>query len=397
MENNNEILKKFLEYRQLCNKSQSTIKLDSIVISEFRRFTKDKPFGDVTEQETKGFIKKQKALGTRTSYGTRLIIFFRWLNKLKKRQRPKIMEWFEFPTAALIRRNKDPDVKKFLIEDDEYDKIQQNIGHDPKWSALFESLYLSGARPNEVNQMNVGDVDIEENVITIRESKTIARKVPLPESPKMLIRWLEYHPKKDDKNAPLFPSDHHGHHANRMATTAINGKLSVIIRQTGIKSTLTPHCFRKTRATIMFSSRNPIYDDSEIAKYFGWKAHTISDRREQYDLRNFDDLKEKIQGNIPKAETYDVIKHERDKYEKMASKYKSLESNNKHLINLVNSLEIKIDDMVHNREQELEKAERTEITNQEYTKKLAKDYPGEYAQLVKTVKLLNKKLGILPL
>jgi SMC interacting uncharacterized protein involved in chromosome segregation len=35
-------------------------------------------------------------------------------------------------------------------------------------------------------------------------------------------------------------------------------------------------------------------------------------RRQQYDLRNFDDLKEKIHGKIVHVETFDTIKQERD-------------------------------------------------------------------------------------
>jgi integrase len=167
--------------------------------------------------------------------------------------------------------------------------------------------------------MNVGDVEIDSDgkvTITLQDSKTLPRKVPLPENPKMLIRWLEYHPFKDNKNAPLFPSGHNYKYAKRMVTVSINYKFKSIKNHTGIKNSLTPHCFRKSRATIMFSSRNPFFDDSEIAKFFGWKSHTVIDRRQQYDLRDFDDLKKKIQGNIPRVETYDTIKQERDNLEK---------------------------------------------------------------------------------
>ena len=223
--------------------------------------------------------------------------------KLGKGERVPNMEWFEFPKKAVLVKRGDADVKQQLLTDEEYNKVQQYIARDIKWSALFETLYLSGGRPNEVNQMNVGDVIIEEDgnvTLVIRDSKTIPRKVPLPENPAKLKNWLSYHPFKDDKNSPLFPSNNHRNMHQRMATVAINRKFDVIKKYTGIKSTLTPHCFRKTRATIMFSSRDPIFDDTEIAQYFGWKSHTVVDRREQYDLSNFDDLKQKVQGNVGK-------------------------------------------------------------------------------------------------
>ena len=81
----------------------------------------------------------------------------------------------------------------------------------------------------------------------------------------------------------------------------------------------------------MFSSRDPIYDDTEIAQFFGWKPHTVVDRRQQYDLRGFDELKEKIQGkNKVKLETFDIVKQERDNYEKMSKELLDLKKENKY-------------------------------------------------------------------
>ncbi len=315
MEDNQQILKEYLEYRQLINREEGKRELDYYAVTELMKYTKNKSLMDITEKDTQDFIRNQKTMGTRTTYGAHLISFFRWLHKLDKRERPQCMKWFEFPTADLIAKNKDPDVKKYLITDEEYKKLQQNIRHDMKWSALFETIYLCGGRPDEVNNMTVGDVEEDDDgkvIVTLMKSKTIPRRIPLPNIPLRLKNWLTAHPLKDDKTAILFPSGHHGKFSRQMATTAINDKLNLIKKQTGIKSTISPKSFRKTRATIMFSSRNPTYDDTEIGKFFGWKPHTVIMRRQEYDLRDFDDLKNKIQGNIQNGETFDIVKQERD-------------------------------------------------------------------------------------
>ena len=118
-----------------------------------------------------------------------------------------------------------------------------------------------------------------------------------------------------------------------MNSLSINNKFETIKKNTGIKDSLTIHCFRKTRATIMFSSRNPTYDDSEMAKYFGWKTWTVHERRNEYDLRTEKDLQDKIIGKTAKIETYDIVKQERDslidKQEKIINK----------LMNKINELE----------------------------------------------------------
>ncbi len=315
METNKEILEKYKEYRQANSISKKTIYQDINTIDNLIRYTKNKNLKDITGTDTQGYIGTIKTVGTRTVYSARLIKFYRWLFNLKKRERPENMEWFEYPTAKMIRKQQDPDVKKYLITDEEYNKMIQFLKSDFKWSALFETLYLSGARPNEIMQMNIKDVDIDDEgtvTITLTDSKTQPRRVPLPETPKLLNRWLENHPYKNKPDTPLWISHDPKNYHNRMNTTSINNKMVIVKKYTSIKGTLSPHCFRKTRATIYFSSRNPTYDDSEISKIFGWEPWTVSERRKQYDLRNFDDLKNKIQGKVESVETFDIVKSERD-------------------------------------------------------------------------------------
>jgi integrase len=303
---NSEILERYIKFREANNKSKNTIKGDIYTLSKLLNFTNNKPLKkEIDESDLQGFMKTLNSLGTKSQYGMKLITFYRWLFKITtKHQRPPNMEWFEFPSEDLKTKHRDPDVKKYLITPTEYSKIIQYCKANMKWSALYETLYLSGGRPNEVNEMNIGDVINEGGKVTVllNNSKTIPRKVPLPDTPKMLVRWIQNHPFKDNPNAPVFITGSNRTSDKRMFVKNINRHFNVVKRNTGIKSTLTPHCFRKTRASIMFSSRTKdggiIYDDKEIGQYFGWKNHTVSDRRTQYDLRNFEDLKEKIRDTL---------------------------------------------------------------------------------------------------
>jgi integrase len=316
---NSEILEKYIKFREANNKSKNTIKGDIYTLSKLLNFTNNKPLKEIDESDLQGFIKSLKTLGTKSQYGMKLIIFYRWLFKITtKHQRPPNLQWFEFPSEELKAKHHNPDVKRFLITPTEYSKIIQYCRIDFKWSALYETLYLSGGRPNEVNEMNIGDVINEGGKVTVllNTSKTIPRKVPLPDTPKMLVRWIQNHPFKDNPNCPLFITGSNHSSDIRMFVKNINRHFNVVKRNTGIKSTLTPHAFRKTRASIMFSARTKdggiIYDDKEIAQYFGWKPHTVSQRRQQYDLRNFEDLKEKIHRKVKSVETLETVTAERD-------------------------------------------------------------------------------------
>ena len=232
------------------------------------------------------------------------------------------MNWFEFSTEEQRTQRKDPDIKKHLITTDEFESI---INASKDRYGLWETYYLSGGRLNEVRQMKIKDVKIEGDNVTIvlTNSKTIPREVPLTDIPNRLIRWMENHPHKDDLEYPLWISQNPRwlHQHPQIARPSIQQKFETLKKQTGIKSTLSIKSFRATRATILFSSRDPIYDDKEMGQLFGWKPHTVVDRREQYDLRNFEDLKTKIfDTTIGKLDTYDSIKHEKELLEQKHEK-----------------------------------------------------------------------------
>jgi hypothetical protein len=70
-----------------------------------------------------------------------------------------------------------------------------------------------------------------------------------------------------------------------------------------------PHDFRKTRATIMFREN---IDDLMMAKYFGWEVETVAERRRQYDLRGYDELKKKMFKTVEKPPSYKELEKQRD-------------------------------------------------------------------------------------
>ncbi|UCF49487.1 MAG: hypothetical protein JSU91_06995, partial [Thermoplasmatales archaeon] len=64
METNTEILKKYIKYRQANSKAKKTIEADKTVLLRLLKHTKNKPFNIINENDTQGFIIKQKTLGT---------------------------------------------------------------------------------------------------------------------------------------------------------------------------------------------------------------------------------------------------------------------------------------------------------------------------------------------
>jgi len=380
-------------------KSKQTVKNESNTLRKLARFLGNKEFKNTTEQEIQSFFGNSDIVQSNRSrdlYGAHIIKFYNWLLKLKRKQRPPFMDWFEYQTSTQKQKQVDPNKKeKQFITHEEYDKLQRWTA-DAQEKALWETLYLSGARPREICSMRIDSVrELEKGYeITVYDSKTRPRNIPLSEHPEHLLRWVRNHPYQDKKKNTLWLSKSKRKMDNPMIPDVINFKLKKAIERAGIKTTITPHCFRRTRATIMFSQRSKdggiIYTDKEISLHFGWQPGSVPLRREEYDLTDQEDLRAKVFGSVEKAPSYEVIKVQKEKYEKKIDKIDNI---NTHLSNRIKDLEHKMEDMVHNRDTELSNMEIQAKLDKENTEKFAKENPDEYKKISELVSLL-KKSGI---
>ena len=74
-------------------------------------------------------------------------------------------------------------------------------------NAIWETYYLSGVRPEELPQLQMKHIIKDNNgIISIKfiDSKSMAREIPLPQTPYKLLEYIEMHPQKNNKEAPLF-------------------------------------------------------------------------------------------------------------------------------------------------------------------------------------------------
>ena len=317
--NNRQMMDEYLKLLTSNSRSAGTLKNVDYVLGKLDKFL-DKSFPQATEKDLQAFFNTIPSYSTRNINGVIIIKFYNWLFKLDKKERPANMRWFEYVSKDKMEKEADPDgIKTQFITPEEYQTI---ITYKPDtcgvYHALWESFYISGGRLGEVASMKVGDVRIEGNHVSIvlHISKTKPRVVPLSETPHALLRWLGNHPHRDDKEAPLWINMGYKNHGQPISRTTIQNQFWQIRQNTNIKKTLSVHCFRKTRATIMFNQRSKdgglMYNDTHMAKFFGWKATTVVDRRQQYDLTTEKDLQDlvfsKLQTTIP---AYDALKQEK--------------------------------------------------------------------------------------
>jgi integrase len=134
-----------------------------------------------------------------------VIAFYKWLYKTD--EKPKVVKWIRCKSFTQIYDERDVDWhKNKFVPLETYHKMINHISNDIQMTAYLEILYFSHFRPSEVLSMNIGDVEICEGYInlTCRESKTKKRTTTVKPILELLVRWIDNHSFKTDKDYPLF-------------------------------------------------------------------------------------------------------------------------------------------------------------------------------------------------
>jgi integrase/ribosomal protein L40E len=135
--------------------------------------------------------------------------------------------------------------------------------------AAIAMMYDLGTRPHELLNLNIGDVVFDEHgaLITVGEhGKTGARTLrPIFALP-YLREWLESHPRKGQKGAPLFISMAQNF-GDRFSETSLRRSIQKAAKYAGIEKRLYSYLFRHTAITREASNG---LGDQELKTFFGW-------------------------------------------------------------------------------------------------------------------------------
>ncbi len=324
---NRKIIDEYIIYRTAQNKSNNTLYVMKYTTEKLAHFLKKKEFKDATEKDLQGFMGTIN-FGSYNVVGISIIQFYRWLLKLDKDKKPDNLKWLEFKSKKDKIRHSDPEeLKKYLITPQEYDIMLKSCENDRfgMWEALFETYWLSGGRLNEVRNMKIKDV-IKVNggnniKVALKESKTVPRVVPLCEYPEHLMRWVGNHPQRENPETNLWISIGYTNFGKLISKNTIQQKLHRIRASSEIKDTISIHCFRKTRATIMINKKGKdggkIYTPKELGLFFGWTLQTVIQRMEEYDLSGQEELEATVFGQVPikPVEDFDTLKNQKERLE----------------------------------------------------------------------------------
>jgi integrase/recombinase XerD len=270
LESNYADVKKFVEEKRRNECSENTIRMYIGLITEFEEQI-NKTFREVTERDINTFIdRKARYTKKGTMATTKMVLkaFYKWLYGLKDSY-PECVAKLEV-NGRKHNGNGDAihlEAKDILTKDDVATLIK--CGKDIREEAMVAVLYESGCRVGEFVNMHINDLvgDRHGRKITVT-GKTGSRTLLLIESVPYLTRWLEHHPLKEQKNAPLWVKTdrpYGGLHVGHVARI-----IRDLAKRSGIQKPIHPHAFRHARAT--FLAR--FLSDSQMKVYFGWSPNS---------------------------------------------------------------------------------------------------------------------------
>jgi len=257
----------------------------------------NKDFSSVEEEDLRSlltFLTKGKARedggnfsqGTIHGYKVTLKRFYRWLEG-DDEEYPRKVRWIK--TNGDTMRIQEPE--QLLT----YEEIIEMIRHarNPRDKAIISFLYESGARISEMLSMKIRHLEFSKVMVkaTLPVSKTKPRIIPLVSCRKHLAVWINYHPLKDEPDAPLW-SNIKCDGSKPLIGQTVNDILKRIAADIGIRKRVYPHLFRACSITHKQSSGWP---EQAIKSFHGLSKD--SKVMKHYSHLSYNDL-EQIQRNI---------------------------------------------------------------------------------------------------
>jgi len=213
-----------------------------------------KDFDAVTEEDLRSlltFLSKGNprenggkfSQGTIHGYKVTLKRFYRWLEGSDE-EYPRKVRWIK--TSGDDTRIKEPE--QLLTFEEVLEMIRR--ARNPRDKAMISFLYESGARVSELLSMKTKHLEFTPNVVkaTLPVSKTMPRVIPLVSCKSHLATWMNYHPLKNEPDAPLW-SNLKGRGNEPLLSQTVSEILKAAALASGITKRVYPHLFRACSIT----------------------------------------------------------------------------------------------------------------------------------------------------
>ena len=243
------------------------------VLIDFGRFIK-KPFKDCTIEDIRNYVydvdlRQKYCLATKVKFREVLRMFFKWLrygsDYLTKLEYPEEVRWLK---THIKKKDKHKISREDLLTEEEIEKLI-DVAESPLEKAFISLISDTGARIGEIGNLRIGNLYRDEFSFLVHlRGKTGEREDCVTYSDPYLAQWLNMHPLKHDKEAPLWVNLGTRNKYKQMKYRGFYNICKKLFAKAGIKKKFHPHIFRHSRVTINLSKG--IMTGEQAKVYFGW-------------------------------------------------------------------------------------------------------------------------------
>ena len=169
---------------------------------------------------------------------------------------------------------------------DEFEWILGYFGRDPRMQAYVSVAWESVRRPQEILYRKIGEIELHDDYAKIRISdhgKEGPGLIQCIDSFPYLLKWLEQHPLKHDKNAYIFLNLGNNNRLGQLKPERIGTMLRTACHDLGIDKPITCYSLKRNGITARRARGDPDVNTQHAA---GW---TSTKQLKDYDLSDQED------------------------------------------------------------------------------------------------------------
>lgn len=218
----------------------------------------------------------EKSEATKADYRRAIKQFYKWFKEedsriytKNERERIEVERFYKYVEKEIKtsykRKQADP---LTIITDEDIDIVLEKGCKTAKEKAFVSLLHSTGARAGEFLNLRVGNLEVKENHANIHlpDGKTGKRIVPIARALPHLLRYLDVHPFRNNKDKHLWVSDARHNLNDPLLHDGSQKLINRCFKRAGVEKKHNMHWFRHSRASILA----PKLTESMLCKYMGW-------------------------------------------------------------------------------------------------------------------------------
>lgn len=248
----------YIRFRKNEGWAEDTVVNDLKTLIEFSRMT-TKPFEEVNQEDLYEFfdyLNGHCKYSTARLHKVKLRLFFRYISR------------DDLVNVCIAKQRKSSSkLPEDLLTTEDIEKLIDTAS-SLRDKAFIALLYESGARKGEILDIQIKHIQFDENgcVVTLPKGKTGARRIRIIFSTGYLRNWLDNHPDKQNRDAPVWASTKYPNKA--MSYYTAWGNIKRIAKKAGIQKPVHLHFFRHVRASHLAKTLT----EAQLKVYLGWSA-----------------------------------------------------------------------------------------------------------------------------